>query len=143
MPMLDHLWIILALPLAGAAINGLLGKNWPKSAVNSVAIGSVSLAFLAVVETTREFLQLPANQIPWVRSYFTVDDRRAIQSQFRAASGPAHHRDAAHRHLRRHADSHLLHRLHGARRRLLPFLQLPESVHVLHAHARARRELSW
>ncbi len=70
MPMLDHLWIILALPLAGAAINGLLGKNWPKSAVNSVAIGSVSLAFLAVVETVREFLQLPANQIPWVRSYF-------------------------------------------------------------------------
>ncbi len=70
MPMLDHLWIILALPLAGAAINGLLGKNWPKSAVNSVAIGSVSLAFLAVVETVREFLQLPANQIPWVGSYF-------------------------------------------------------------------------
>src|SRR5579863_5068146 len=70
MPMLDHLWIILAFPLAGAAINGLLGKNWPKSAVNSVAIGSVSLAFLAVVETVREFLQLPANQIPWVRTYF-------------------------------------------------------------------------
>ena len=70
MPMLDHLWIILALPLAGAAINGLLGKNWPKSAVNSVAIGSVSLAFLAVGETVREFLQLPANQVPWVRTYF-------------------------------------------------------------------------
>jgi NADH-quinone oxidoreductase subunit L len=70
MLMLDHLWIILALPLAGAAINGLLGKDWPRSAVNSVAIGSVSLAFLAVVETVREFLQLPANQIPWVRAYF-------------------------------------------------------------------------
>ena len=71
MPLLDHLWIILALPLAGAAINGLLGKNWPKSAVNSVAIGSVSLAFLAVAETVREFMQLPANQIPWVKTYFT------------------------------------------------------------------------
>jgi len=71
MPLLDHLWIILALPLAGAAINGLLGKNWPKSAVNSVAIGSVSLAFLAVAETVREFLQLSANQIPWVKTYFT------------------------------------------------------------------------
>jgi NADH-quinone oxidoreductase subunit L len=59
------------LPLAGAAINGLLGKNWPKSAVNSVAIASVSLAFLAVAETVREFLQLPANQIPWVKTYFT------------------------------------------------------------------------
>jgi NADH-quinone oxidoreductase subunit L len=71
MPLLDHLWIILALPLAGAAINGLLGKNWPKSAVNSVAIGSVSLAFLSVAETVREFLQLPTNQIPWVKTYFT------------------------------------------------------------------------
>jgi NADH-quinone oxidoreductase subunit L len=69
MPMLDHLWIILALPLAGAAINGLLGKNWPKSAVNSVAIGSVSLAFLAVVETVREFLQLRPDH-PVVHSYF-------------------------------------------------------------------------
>jgi NADH-quinone oxidoreductase subunit L len=69
MLMLDHLWIILALPLAGAAINGLLGKNWPKSAVNSVAIGSVSLAFLAVVETVREFLQLRPDH-PVVHSYF-------------------------------------------------------------------------
>jgi NADH-quinone oxidoreductase subunit L len=69
MPMLNHLWIILALPLAGAAINGLLGKNWPKSAVNSVAIGSVSLAFFAVVETVREFFQLRPDH-PVVHSYF-------------------------------------------------------------------------
>jgi NADH-quinone oxidoreductase subunit L len=71
MPLLDHLWIILALPLAGAAINGLLGKNWPKSAVNAVAVGSVSLAFLAVAETVREFMQLAPDQIPVVRNYFT------------------------------------------------------------------------
>ena len=32
MPILDHLWIIMALPLAGAAINGLLGKNWSEVA---------------------------------------------------------------------------------------------------------------
>ena len=71
MLILDHLWIILALPLAGAAINGLFGKNWPKSAINSVAIGSVSLAFLAVAELVREFSQLATNQIPWVKDYFT------------------------------------------------------------------------
>ncbi len=70
MPILDHLWIILALPLAGAAINGLFGKKWPKPAVNSVAIGSVSLGFLAVAELVREFLQLPADKIPWVEAYF-------------------------------------------------------------------------
>ena len=82
MLILDHLWIILALPLAGAAINGLLGKNWPKSAVNSVAIGSVSLAFLAVVETVREFLQLPASQVPWVKSYFPWISAGAFKVNF-------------------------------------------------------------
>jgi NADH-quinone oxidoreductase subunit L len=71
MPILSHLWIILALPLAGAAINGLFGKRWPKSAVNSVAIGSVSLAFLAVGELVREFAQLSPSQIPYVGDYFT------------------------------------------------------------------------
>jgi NADH-quinone oxidoreductase subunit L len=71
MPILDHLWIIMALPLLGAAVNGLLGKNWSKSVINSIAIGSVSLSFLAVLELIREFAQLPADQIPWVRDYFT------------------------------------------------------------------------
>jgi NADH-quinone oxidoreductase subunit L len=82
MLILDHLWIILALPLAGAAINGLLGKNWPKAAVNSVAIGSVSLAFLAVVETVREFLQLPASQVPWAKSYFPWISAGAFKVNF-------------------------------------------------------------
>jgi NADH-quinone oxidoreductase subunit L len=81
MPMLDHLWIILALPLAGAAINGLLGKNWPKPAVNSVAIGSVSLAFLAVVETVREFLQLHPDH-PVVHSYFPWMSAGAFKVNF-------------------------------------------------------------
>jgi NADH-quinone oxidoreductase subunit L len=70
MLILDHLWIILALPLLGSAINGLFGKNWPKSAVNSVAIGSVSLAFVAVCEMVREYLRLAPDQ-PVLKSYFT------------------------------------------------------------------------
>jgi NADH-quinone oxidoreductase subunit L len=68
---LDHLWIIIALPLLGAAINGLLGKNFSKPLVNSVGIGSIALAFLAFAELVREFAQLPAEQIPWVKTYFT------------------------------------------------------------------------
>ena len=71
MPLLDHLWIVLALPLAGAAINGLLGKRWPKSAINAVAVGSVVLSFLAAAEAVREFAHLAADQIPVVKSYFT------------------------------------------------------------------------
>jgi NADH-quinone oxidoreductase subunit L len=68
---LDHLWIVLALPLAGAAINGLFGKRWPQTVVNSVAVGSVSLAFLAVAELVREFCRLAPEQIPFVGNYFT------------------------------------------------------------------------
>jgi NADH-quinone oxidoreductase subunit L len=71
MLLLNHLWIILALPLAGAAINGLLGKRWPQTTVNSVAVGSVVLSFLAAAETVREFCHLSAGQIPFIGSYFT------------------------------------------------------------------------
>jgi NADH-quinone oxidoreductase subunit L len=68
---LDHLWIIIALPLLGAAINGLCGKNFSKPIVNSVSIGSIALAFLAFVEVVREFAQLSAAQIPVIKPYFT------------------------------------------------------------------------
>ncbi len=40
-----HLWIIPLLPLAGAAINGLLGKRFPKALVNTIALGSTAAAF--------------------------------------------------------------------------------------------------
>jgi NADH-quinone oxidoreductase subunit L len=55
-PILDHLWIIPLLPLLGSAINGLLGWNWPKKAVNSVALTSTGLSFLCALEAVREFL---------------------------------------------------------------------------------------
>jgi NADH-quinone oxidoreductase subunit L len=71
MLILDHLWIILALPLLGATVNGLLGKNFSKTVVNSVGIGSVALSFLSVAEVFREFAQLSAADIPWVKTYFT------------------------------------------------------------------------
>jgi NADH-quinone oxidoreductase subunit L len=69
--MLNYTWIILALPILGAAINGLFGKRFSKTAVNSVAIGSVGLTFVAVCELVREFWSLPASQIPWVKTYYT------------------------------------------------------------------------
>src|SRR5271156_1220229 len=66
---LNNLWIIPLLSLLGAAVNGLLGKQWSQTRVNAVGISSVSLTFLAVIELVREFLALPAAQVPWVRSY--------------------------------------------------------------------------
>jgi NADH-quinone oxidoreductase subunit L len=80
--LLDHLWIIIALPLLGAALNGLLGKNFSKTIVNSIGIGSVALAFLSAAETVREFSQLSADQIPWVKTYFTWITAGAFKVDF-------------------------------------------------------------
>jgi NADH-quinone oxidoreductase subunit L len=42
---MHHLWLIPTLPLAGFAINGLLGRRMPKALVNVVALASVLLSF--------------------------------------------------------------------------------------------------
>ena len=54
--MLEHLWIIPLLPLLGAAVNGLFGKNWPNKVVNAVALNATGFSFLAALEAVREFL---------------------------------------------------------------------------------------
>jgi NADH-quinone oxidoreductase subunit L len=71
MPILDNLWIIPLLPLLGSATNGLFGKKWPNRIVNGVAVGSTGLSFLIALEAVREFFQLPAEQIPFVKQYFS------------------------------------------------------------------------
>ena len=56
-PILDILWIVPALPLLGAAINGLFGKNWPNKIVNTVALSATGLSFAAALEAVREFFE--------------------------------------------------------------------------------------
>jgi len=46
-----QLWLIPILPLAGFLINGIFGRRFSKSLVNTVAIGSVVLSFLWVLKT--------------------------------------------------------------------------------------------
>jgi NADH-quinone oxidoreductase subunit L len=71
MPILNYLWIIPALPLLGSAINGLFGSKWPNKIINTVAVGSTGLSFLAALEAVREFAHLAPENIPWVQQYFT------------------------------------------------------------------------
>jgi NADH-quinone oxidoreductase subunit L len=71
MVILDNLWIIPLLPLLGSATNGLFGSKWPNKIVNGVAVGSTGLSFLCALEAVREFFRLPADQIPWVKQYFS------------------------------------------------------------------------
>ena len=64
-----HLYIIPLLPLAGAAINGLLGKRFPKALVNAIALGSTAAAFAYALWVAAQFHVLPANQVPYVETY--------------------------------------------------------------------------
>jgi NADH-quinone oxidoreductase subunit L len=66
-----HLWIIPLLPLAGAAINGLLGKRFSKAVVNTIALGSTALAFAYALWVAAQFAGLPADQIPHIERYTT------------------------------------------------------------------------
>jgi len=73
MGVLDNAWIIPALPLAGAAINGLLGRRFAQKTVTAVAIGSTTLAFLATLTLFAEFVNLSRfapDKIPVIHSYF-------------------------------------------------------------------------
>src|SRR5437762_2202657 len=46
-----QLWLIPLLPLAGFLINGIFGRRFSKSLINTVAIGSVVLSFAWVLKT--------------------------------------------------------------------------------------------
>jgi NADH-quinone oxidoreductase subunit L len=76
-PMLN-LWLIPILPLAGAAINGLLGKRSSRRAVTTIALVFSGAAFAMALWVTMRFssLSLPyhENLAHWIRSgSFTVD----------------------------------------------------------------------
>ena len=66
-----HLWIIPLLPLAGAAINGLLGKRFSKALVNTIALGFTAAAFAMALWVAAQFAGLPADQIPHIERYAT------------------------------------------------------------------------
>jgi len=68
-PMLEYLWIIPLLPLLGSAVNGLFGAKWSNKIVNSVAIGSTGLSFLAALEAVREFFE--SGQQLFHKEFFT------------------------------------------------------------------------
>jgi NADH-quinone oxidoreductase subunit L len=70
MPVLNYLWIVPLLPLAGAAVNGVFGRGWSKKAVTIVALASTTLSFLGALELVREFTSLPPERIPLAKTYF-------------------------------------------------------------------------
>ena len=69
MGVLENAWIIPALPLAGAAVNGLFGRRFAQKTVTAVAIGSTTLAFLATLALILDFVLRAPTQIPYVHSF--------------------------------------------------------------------------
>ena len=74
MPILEHLYVVMLLPLIGSAINGFFGAKWSNKAVNAVALTSTGLSFLCAIEAVREFVangqQLFKKEfIDWIVAY--------------------------------------------------------------------------
>ncbi|MDT4954825.1 MAG: NADH-quinone oxidoreductase subunit [Acidobacteriota bacterium] len=72
--MYRYIWLVPLLPLAGAAINGLLGRKFrfSEKLVGSVAISSIALAFLISVLAVWSYGF--SNDARWPKPYLTSED---------------------------------------------------------------------
>jgi NADH-quinone oxidoreductase subunit L len=69
--MMNYLWLIPLLPLLGSAINGILGKRFPKSLISLIACGSVGASFLVAISAVWQLTALPAAERIFVLPLFT------------------------------------------------------------------------
>jgi NADH-quinone oxidoreductase subunit L len=69
--MIDYLWLIPLLPLAGSAVNGLLGRRFPKSVIALVACGASGAAFLIAGGAVLSLLRLAPEARHVVRPFYT------------------------------------------------------------------------
>jgi NADH-quinone oxidoreductase subunit L len=60
--MIDYLWLIPIIPLAGAAINGLAGKRLSKPAVSMIACGAAGISFILSLISFFDLLKLAPEQ---------------------------------------------------------------------------------
>src|SRR3954470_19271928 len=66
-----NLWLIPVLPLAGAAVNGLLGRRFSRTLVSAIALATTALSFLWALVVTARFWGLSPDQIPYIERYTT------------------------------------------------------------------------
>jgi NADH-quinone oxidoreductase subunit L len=69
--MIDFLWMIPLIPLAGSALNGLFGKSLSKRAISCIACGSSGAALLAALGAIGSLLQLAPEERHIVRFFYT------------------------------------------------------------------------
>lgn len=71
--MLDQLWLVPVLPLAGAVLNAFLGRRFGRDAVVAFGVGSVALSFMVAVGIVNDLLAmgqmmhgLESHLFPWL-----------------------------------------------------------------------------
>lgn len=67
--MLDLLWLIPLLPFAGAAVNGLLGRRFPKSLVTAVAVGAPLATLILALGCLWEYSQ-GNTEVPFLQTLY-------------------------------------------------------------------------
>src|SRR3982751_2486384 len=70
--MYKFIWLVPLLPLAGAAINGLLGRKFrfSEKLVGAIGVGSVAIAFLLTARRVWSY----ATDARWPKPYLTSED---------------------------------------------------------------------
>jgi NADH-quinone oxidoreductase subunit L len=76
------LLLILLPPLAGAVLNGILGRRFPQAVVSAVACTAPGLSLLFALLTAWTFAHLPTEPAPYVHSYFTWIEAGAFRAAF-------------------------------------------------------------
>ena len=69
--MMDYIWLIPLLPLAGSVMNGLAGRRFGKKFVSWVACGSAGMSFALAIGAVLSLLQLGPAEREITRAYFT------------------------------------------------------------------------
>jgi NADH-quinone oxidoreductase subunit L len=69
--MSGYLWLIPLIPLAGAAVNGLAGKRFPKTVISLIACGAAGVSFLLASIAFIDLLKLAPEQRHLLQGYFT------------------------------------------------------------------------
>src|SRR5438046_4724803 len=72
--MYRYIWLVPLLPIAGAAINGLLGRKFrfSEKLIGSIAVGSIALAFLITVAAVYSYAF--SSNAMWPQTYVTSQD---------------------------------------------------------------------
>jgi NADH-quinone oxidoreductase subunit L len=69
--MFNYLWLIPLIPLAGAAVNGLAGKRFPKFVISLVGCGTAGLSFILALASFISLLKLEPEQRHILKFFFT------------------------------------------------------------------------